>query len=664
MSIDPVDDALRHFSGLLRLVEEDRPDRTDYPGFDVGPAKPDDPEAPQSLDRSFREQYALSDVKPGIGYAPGRETYLEKGPTSSILPPASRFEPSALWNPDVPGAAKAQGPAGTGTQPVTGEETRLEIDPPGGHALVFSQQNVLTDRDLFAADDAVPLEAFAAQIAASEATIDEMLARVETIAAQLPRLAEGPGKLDAATLGADLARWEGMEAAGAADEDGSVAVLRPGTPDPGTAGLGDATIVVDGAAATVMPAPDLAAVAPDDGETSFVQTGGNRLVNELVTVDAMHGAAATVVLGDAVSVDAVVQINAWETGFLGAQGATVGETQATNAAAFVGPPAPAPNSHGDGSANAATGPLAWAVAVHEGDLLRVHWSEQTNLVGDEDMVTFTAGGTRTALVTGENTAFDTASIFGFGEAFDLVIVLGDSIQANFIQQINVLVNRDAITLDAAAITAGGDRLMNVAEIRSLGTEEHQTAATGIADAAQAFAEDRASDAEIDALEGLVADAGQLLRVLVVEGDLVDLTVARQTNVLGDDDTVSELAAGIEAATGSAGIHIDLNAGGNLLLNAATIIDAAGDGSVHVAGDFYSDAVLVQAELVGSDGAVPGGMALGASGALTIGDPDALANEAVAFLQDAPGVPEREETGTVTLAETSSGSADPMAAMLG
>ena len=646
MPVDPVEDALRHFTGLLRLLDEEWRERPDYPGFDDPGAKLAEPDDAPPPERPFRENYELHDVTPGIDYAHRWDSYRHDAPDYPFAHVQSRSDvpPPALWRaPEAPQAAGRVDLAASGAGRAAAANADLEVPPPGGHALGVKQKNMLTDRDLLVGEnDPLAREAFAVQVRESEAAVDAMLARVEAVAAALPTLAGGPSQLDASALNDRLDDWAAVAPVHATDEGGSLAIMRV-----------DAGLHVDGAPALQAPRPNVDRPEPEDN-SSFVQTGANHLVNEFTAVDAMHGASATVVLGSAVSLDAIVQVNAWHTGFLGGAEVAHTETQAHNVAAFSHAASPLAVS------GAVVPPPTWVVATHVGDLVHVTWNEQVNLVGDEDMVRFEAGGTETLLVSGENTAVNATSLLSAGVTFDLVIVTGDYAHANMIEQINVLVNRDAVVLGGGAIAAGGDTLLNVAEIRSVGETRLETANPDLANAAAAFARDRADEADLDALEAVVARSSEALRVLVVEGDMIDLTLVRQTNVLGDDDAVSMLAQGLEAS-GAAGIHIDLHAGGNLLLNAATVVEAGPDATVHVAGTAYSDALLVQAELIGPDGGASGT----STGALMAADPAALASEAVAFLQDTPGLSDGEDAALAIAPtmQTDHAPADVMAAMV-
>ena len=90
---------------------------------------------------------------------------------------------------------------------------------------------------------------------------------------------------------------------------------------------------------------------------------------------------------------------------------------------------------------------------------------------------------------------------------------------------------------------------------------------------------------------------------------------RQTNILGDSDEIQPYLQDVVDTGG----EVKVIAGSNVLINSASIAEFGVDSHVYVGGDYYSDAVLHQAELVSSDAPV-----------LPAND---LASEAVLFLAD-------------------------------
>jgi hypothetical protein len=124
-----------------------------------------------------------------------------------------------------------------------------------------------------------------------------------------------------------------------------------------------------------------------------------------------------------------------------------------------------------------------------------------------------------------------------------------------------------------------------------------------------------------------------INVLYVAGNVYDLNYVQQTNVLGDSDFVGLVHQQVLDAT--SGTDWSIDTGSNALVNTASIVDYDMVGnSTHVGGQIYSDAILIQADLVASHqpndflGSVPSG--------------DAIANEAIAFLGEDSAVPLQHE----------------------
>lgn len=92
----------------------------------------------------------------------------------------------------------------------------------------------------------------------------------------------------------------------------------------------------------------------------------------------------------------------------------------------------------------------------------------------------------------------------------------------------------------------------------------------------------------------------------------------QTNVLGDSDQVAlamnQLVAHPEA-------EWTITTGGNQVANFAGIIDVDGTDKTYVGGEHYTHEILIQADIISCDPELGGQ------------NPDALVNEAVAFLAD-------------------------------
>jgi hypothetical protein len=109
-----------------------------------------------------------------------------------------------------------------------------------------------------------------------------------------------------------------------------------------------------------------------------------------------------------------------------------------------------------------------------------------------------------------------------------------------------------------------------------------------------------------------------LNVLYITGNLYDVNVIKQVSVLGDSDDVTQAAANVLAHSENATVSIDT--GSNAVINIAHIVDYDSFGSTtYLAGQLYSDAILIQGGILENDtsGPNPAG--------------DRLANEVIAFL---------------------------------
>jgi hypothetical protein len=109
-----------------------------------------------------------------------------------------------------------------------------------------------------------------------------------------------------------------------------------------------------------------------------------------------------------------------------------------------------------------------------------------------------------------------------------------------------------------------------------------------------------------------------LRVLYISGDLLNVQYVSQTNVLGDSDQV---ALAMNQFTGHPEAEWTVTTGGNQVANFAGIVDVDGTDKTYVGGEHYSHEILIQADIISSDPELGGQ------------NPDALVNEAVAFLAD-------------------------------
>jgi hypothetical protein len=184
------------------------------------------------------------------------------------------------------------------------------------------------------------------------------------------------------------------------------------------------------------------------------------------------------------------------------------------------------------------------------------------------------------------------------------------------------------------VSTSGNLLWNSATISNIGAtdwqsglpESYNEAIDAVQSPGQAMPDSLKAD---NAFEGFYG-----LKVLYVTGDVYDLQYVEQVNVMGDADSVAIYEQGLLEA--SSGTDWDISTGSNALVNTAAIIDydTLGD-TAYLDGQIYSDAILIQAEIVGpqdNPAAAPG---------------DALANEVIAFIDEDIGpVPTGDDAGPV------------------
>jgi hypothetical protein len=140
-----------------------------------------------------------------------------------------------------------------------------------------------------------------------------------------------------------------------------------------------------------------------------------------------------------------------------------------------------------------------------------------------------------------------------------------------------------------------------------------------------------------------------LRVLYISGDMVNIQMVRQTNIVGDDD---QIALAMDAILPKTGASYVVETGGNTLVNNAAILDLDSLGTTYVGGEQYSQETLIQIEVISSR------PDLGAQ------DPTLLASEAVLFLDDSMLAPDSEPApGVVIVADYTQSQDDGLQTLL-
>lgn len=640
-SIDGTDEAIRHFIGLFQLADERGRLRLDYDR--LKPVKADPETGPIRLaDQGAPHPYIPRDHQPDIPYAP---------PSPAIEPLAG--DPAAhpgapvalaVWPghggvdyPHIaPGAAvpmpgfPALPPAGPLPPPLP----VWTLPPPGSIVVIAVQQTALADDD----------QLDAARMQGGIVAPEQILARLDMLAAQASALGVAlpvamPADEPAFRLIAEGFRQAETPAAGPAEaevhilrgdaiaglhQDGQALDARPDLAglmpeyqrDKATEAKAKAAADAAEAARGVSEdgpssaGPSVASEEPSAPGSHDLIHGANTLVNQASIVSAAITAPVVVVAAGVYSYNIISQTNVWSDldSLLDATGAALasvpggaggaaggGATQAFNFASFTTFSNPLPDSDGTGAGEA---PQYWVTATLEGSLISCNWIEQVNLMSDNDITSFTLQADQTLLLMGENGAVNQISLAELGYSYDLIIVDGQIINLNAVLQTNVLLDDDRVLVGEGGgvmVSAGDNLLINDTAITQIG-QQNIVATTADIDAMLAGA----AGGEVTLPQSVLEDPAfrdlPVVRVLHITGDLVSVNILSQTNILADSDQIEVYRDELTAAGGA----VEVVAGSNLLLNLASITEFGVDATIYSGGEVYSDALLLQAELISTD----------------------------------------------------------------
>ncbi|MGO6691252.1 hypothetical protein ACCS54_03625 [Rhizobium johnstonii] len=643
MHIEKISEIIAHFIGLFEMTTDEMRLRTNYaegagPGAD-GPALPDQ----DAFTAAFSSDLQLKDYDPGINYKSGSYE-IEFGPARHF---GRVFEESLEKLAAIAGKDIPLPHFGDPTDIVLTDEPELTVFAGPGSAISHVLQvNALYDDDYLDMTDGV------------HAPRDTSFV--------IERLADFSTKAEIFTPFASLHRTDTYDGALKVAEDLEVYIQNAqNTEDSGTTSLGtDAThefvrldpgvndtVYINGKAETDIPVLDdflpdrgLAKLPeePDDSNTSVEQddpsgnslevtAGANLVVNVASVINTGVITSVTAVMGNYHQVDAISQAFVYSdndeiasTLHSSDRSGEAAETIAKNIALFEHSTFEA-SSHADTDATEPTFPNSWRVSVIDGDVSFVQWIEQYQFVTDNDTMTVITSGSETTVLTGGNTSINFSSFFGMGMQYDLVIIGGNVLDINSITQISLLYDNDWVRAEdgvdpGADIQTGDNLIWNFASIHNVGTDSPFAAMPDYMAATQKAIEDR----DPNMPEGLSFDvnfqgyAG--LNVLYITGNLYDMTIIKQVTILGDSDDVTLAASTILENNPDATVTIDT--GSNAVVNIAEIVDYDSFGqTTYLAGQLYSDAILIQGGLVEHDTTQP--------------QPadDRLANEVIAFFDN-------------------------------
>ena len=649
MQLDKISEVISHFIGMFEISVEDARALKTYDDFNIAEAvKEETPDLP-STTINVKAPYTLDDFDPHVPYMGLKPELVLNTVSSSFWYTPPEVQLHGHLNPanlhfHLPHAVGA-----------SGGMSLPHIEPPGAVAAYINQEIHLSDNDYVSAgghgltftpviDDSGHIASLM-NAAADISPIDDV------------SLLGSPDDMAAAvvTMGEQIEAYD-------SNGDANVFVLRPDTDGGHISGTYVNGQLVDEADApkaedhlnilkeqqqddeTASDGPDKNDFNTPPDSSDFmsgwgnglnnpcveVETGGNTLINSAVLTNNWVSTSVVAAVGNSYEINAIVQINARcdadaVSSSLNGWAHGNAPDEAFNIAAFkqidpsAGQAAPTP---ADGF------PANWVVTQVTGDLIMTNWIHQYSFITDNDATVLSSSGVRTSISTGDNTAINDVSLNELGKYYDLIIIGGNIYDANIIHQMNFLIDNDVIgavdgfqTTGQGSYSSAGNLLWNDATIINVGGQNHYEALpSSYLQAAQNMAAGKDADPG-DILKDEAFAGFGTLRVLYISGDMLNVQYISQTNVLGDSDQVA-LAMNQFVAHPEA--EWTVTTGGNQVANFAGIVDVDGTNKTYVGGEHYSHEILIQADIISSEPELGGH------------NPDALVNEAVAFLADDAG----------------------------
>jgi hypothetical protein len=360
---------------------------------------------------------------------------------------------------------------------------------------------------------------------------------------------------------------------------------------------------------------------PSSGPAQIVELGGNVSHNGAAIVDLDEATSRLIVLGDYYETNAIVQANVLtdddQVSRTTADGVGIVVTDgnhATNIAAFV------EKALDSGlKAGVPSGGLDVNVDVVDGDFYDVKSLVQRNWITDNDVAVQTRYDAYAEAHLGGDMQGNVARFVDWDHHYDVIVVLGNYHEANFIFQKNVLLDNDIVKTASEAqgdgagqdVFTGNNALTNDAAITQYGATTFSPLTSDYSELARALAAHE--DVDLSTWSQFAGSATGSLSVLVVTGDYYDINVLSQINVIADLDTAIQYLPGLDAE----GVQW-VSAGDNEATNVARIVDVGGLDDQYLGGTHYQDSLLYQANYV--------------EGADTVlnGDTQTLVSEVIAF----------------------------------
>jgi hypothetical protein len=646
---DQISESIAHFIGYFHTSIEAARARFEYREFETTPAKEPDFNDILSVQANPTQYLNPVSFEPDVQYAPSQWS-----PLGQPVMPWLDIDPIEI---DISGHRSPQPlpkqHASSSHHPHGHHPHGIEQGPfvgpgPSETSVVLKQTNHMQDNDVVIMGDKVPVnidfvdDAAFAHLSGNAFSISEPFspASVPGSGAELAQFFANQSAFIHSAATGPLAQTPGVTVVSAPAIDGlfvngsqvaSAPDLNDSIPDP------IKQTDHSSSQATVTTSQPVVINGSDIVGSVTVQAGANLMVNEVVLQSLDTVSAHFAVAGNYCRIDVVIQTNAYsdtdtfQNGFSAQQSQCQPSTNAMNIANFVQQVDQVQSAGASG--NASVFPQSWQITIVSGDLIQMDWISQYSFISDNDMHVLSATGAYTTIVTGGNMAINSASFADLCSTYDLVLIGGQYYDGNFIFQTNILFDNDTFTSGGAAenydgaLSTSDNLLWNAASIQNGDTinwvtglpDHYLQAMSGLANGDSKMPDGFHNDQNFQGFEGL--------RVLFISGNVYDLNYIEQVNILGDADYVAHYEDAI--LTASSDTVWDISTGSNALINVAVIVDndTHGEGTSYVGGGVYSDAILIQADIIVSQTAVP-----------ATGQCQPLANEAVAFLDHETDTP--------------------------
>lgn len=410
-----------------------------------------------------------------------------------------------------------------------------------------------------------------------------------------------------------------------------------------------------------------------DGHT--VITGGNLQINESLIQSAWLDAPYIAVGGKTIDLAVISQVAVVSDIDIGESAGQGPGTEVVQAAQIDTKANVAPWLQN--TTASAAGPAVLTLDKIEGDLIIANFVQQTIETLDTDQIGATISASETYWSLGDNQVINLADIAAFGSNYDLILIGEDMISVDMLFQTQVLMDSDRLeagpapmplpasepapllasatagaqafegiartqddisgpdfdapsgrpdagaddapdlAASAPTVSGGDNTVANVASLTTIGEDIHADISNTLSDilanqstSAEALEAALLSDPHLAGLEQV--------RALQIEGNLIQVNIVEQMNILSDQDDV--------LIDGGLPDGAEIIAGSNAMLNAAQVIKSGVDSVVMAQTEGYSDLLIHQASLI-DEPDVP-----------TAEETSEYINEAlVALMDDVPGV---------------------------